>query len=134
VIRAAGGVVTRPGEAGLEVLVVHRPKYSDWSLPKGKALWGERDEACALREVEEETGLRCELGKELAASRYDDGRGRAKRVRYWLMKPIAGDLDFRNEVDDGRWLSVEEAQALLSYVRDVQVLGSLEAKAGDHPT
>jgi len=134
VIRAAGGVVTRFGEAGLEVLLVHRQRYGDWSLPKGKALRGERDETCALREVEEETGLRCELGEELATTRYHDIRGRAKRVRYWLMKPIAGDLEFRNEVDDGRWLSVEEAASLLSYARDVPVLRSLEAKAGDRPT
>ena len=133
-IRAAGGVVTRFGEAGLEVLLVHRQRYGDWSLPKGKALRGERDETCALREVEEETGLRCELGEELATTRYHDIRGRAKRVRYWLMKPIAGDLGFRNEVDDGRWLSVEEAASLLSYARDVPVLRSLEAKAGDRPT
>ncbi|CAN5352537.1 hypothetical protein BH20ACT13_BH20ACT13_04480 [soil metagenome] len=130
-IRAAGGVVTRSGEAGLEVLVVHRQKYGDWSLPKGKARRFERDEACALREVEEETGLRCELGEELATTRYDDVRGRAKRVRYWLMKPIAGELEFQNEVDDGRWLSVEEARSLLSYERDEQVLGSLEAKPDD---
>ena len=133
-IRAAGGVVTRPGEAGLEVLVVHRQRYGDWSLPKGKALRGEPDQTCALREVEEETGLRCELGEELATTRYHDIRGRAKRVRYWLMKPIAGDLEFRNEVDDGRWLSLEEAENLLSYARDVPVLRSLEAKAGGRPT
>ncbi len=124
-IRAAGGVVTRRGETGLEVLVVHRPKYRDWSLPKGKALRGERDEVCAVREVEEETGLRCELGEELATTRYRDIRGRAKRVRYWSMTPIAGELAFRNEVDDGRWLSLEEACRLLSYARDVKVLGSL---------
>ncbi len=133
-IRAAGGVVTRHGEAGLEVLVVHRQKYGDWSLPKGKALRSERDETCALREVEEETGLRCELGEELATTRYHDVRGRAKRVRYWLMTPIAGQLEFRNEVDDGRWLSLEEARDLLSYTRDVQVLGSLEEKVRDFTT
>ena len=133
-IRAAGGVVTRHGDSGLEVLVVHRPKYGDWSLPKGKALQGERDEACALREVEEETGLRCELGEELATTRYHDIRGRAKRVRYWLMTPIEGDLQFRNEVDDGRWVSVDEARELLSYARDGQVLGSLEEFADDLTT
>ena len=133
-IRAAGGVVTRAGETGLEVLLVHRPKYGDWSLPKGKAHRFERDETCALREVEEETGLRCELGEELATTRYDDIRGRTKRVRYWLMTPIAGKLAFTNEVDDGRWLSVEEARDLLSYERDVRVLGCLEAKGDATPT
>ncbi|MDQ3122359.1 MAG: NUDIX hydrolase [Actinomycetota bacterium] len=133
-IRAAGGVVTRAAEAGLEVLLVHRPKYGDWSLPKGKARRFERDKACALREVEEETGLRCELGEELATTRYDDVRGRTKRVRYWLMTPIAGTLEFTNEVDDGRWLSVEEARDLLSYERDVRVLGCLDARADATPT
>ena len=133
-IRAAGGVVARAGVTGLEVLLVHRPKYGDWSLPKGKALRGERDEECALREVEEETGLRCELGEELATTRYHDVHGRTKRVRYWLMTPIAGELEFQNEVDDGRWLSVEKARDLLSYARDVQVLGSLETRAGDLTT
>ena len=85
VVRAAGGVVTR-GEPP-EVLVVHRPRYDDWSFPKGKAEPGERDEDCALREVEEETGLRCELREELPSTSYTDARGRPKRVRYWLMTP-----------------------------------------------
>src|SRR5207249_1974346 len=64
-IRAAGGVVVRQGGNGLEVLLVHRPRYDDWSLPKGKCLPNEPDEACAVREVAEETGLVCELGGEL---------------------------------------------------------------------
>jgi 8-oxo-dGTP diphosphatase len=73
-VRAAGGVVTRVGSDGrLELLIVHRPRYDDWSLPKGKALEGESDEACALREVEEETGLVCALGAEVAVSEYEDG-------------------------------------------------------------
>ena len=72
VVRAAGGVVTRAGREGAEILLVHRPRYDDWTLPKGKAEAGESDEDCALREVEEETGLACELGPEVAVSEYED--------------------------------------------------------------
>ena len=93
VIRAAGGVVLGPGESGTDVLIVHRPKYDDWTFPKGKAEPGESDEACALREVEEETGLRCELLEELPATTYRDSRLRSKRVRYWLMRPTGRRAD-----------------------------------------
>ena len=72
------------------VVVVHRPEYDDWSFPKGKADPGESDEDCALREIEEETGLRCELGEELTTTRHRDTKGRPKRVRWWLMRPLAG--------------------------------------------
>lgn len=120
-IRAAGGVVIRDG-APLTVLVVHRPRYDDWSFPKGKAERGERDEDCALREVEEETGLVCALGEELPATSYTDSQGRAKRVRYWKMEPIGGELTFRHEVDEGRWVTVDEALELLTYGRDVDLL------------
>jgi 8-oxo-dGTP pyrophosphatase MutT (NUDIX family) len=90
-IRAAGGLVVRARIDGSpEVLLVHRPRYGDWTIPKGKAAVGETDEECALREVEEETGLRCVLGRELASTEYLDRRNRAKRVRYWEMTPIAG--------------------------------------------
>ena len=87
VIRAAGGVPVRQAGGDLEVLLVHRPRYDDWTFPKGKAEPGESDVECALREVEEETGLRCELGRELPSTSYVDGKGRPKRVRYWLMHP-----------------------------------------------
>jgi 8-oxo-dGTP pyrophosphatase MutT (NUDIX family) len=128
VIRAAGGVVVRHDAAGeVEVLVVHRPKYDDWSFPKGKALPEETDEACAVREVEEETGLRCELGSELAATEYVDGTGRPKRVRYWVMRPVAGELRFRHEVDDAMWVSPNDARSLLSYGRDAALLETLAA-------
>ena len=121
-IRAAGGVVVRGGPHGLQVLVVHRPRYDDWTFPKGKAEPGEPDEACALREVEEETGLSCELDLELPSTAYVDGRGREKRVRYWLMRPVSGELAFRNEVDDAAWLSPREAASRLTYARDLPVL------------
>jgi 8-oxo-dGTP diphosphatase len=126
-VRAAGGVVYRPGEAGeLEVLLVHRPRYDDWSFPKGKAEPGESDEDCARREVVEETGLRCELGAELASTEYRDARGRPKRVRYWAMRPVDGRFDSHREVDEARWLPLEEADRTLSWSRDRKVLRSLE--------
>jgi 8-oxo-dGTP diphosphatase len=128
VVLAAGGIVTRDG-GELEVLVVHRPRYDDWSFPKGKLANGETDEECALREVEEETGLHCELGAELGSTSYRDGRGRSKRVRYWLMSPVGEELAFRHEVDTARWVSVTEARELLTYAHDRELLESLSARA-----
>jgi 8-oxo-dGTP diphosphatase len=126
VIRAAGGLVVRGRDDGeTEVLVVHRPEYDDWTFPKGKAEPEERDEDCALREVEEETGLACELGDELSSTEYVDARGRPKRVRYWLMRPVGGLLEFRHEVDDGRWLTREGARRILSYERDRALVDEL---------
>jgi 8-oxo-dGTP diphosphatase len=125
VIRAAGGVVVRERDGGLDVLVVHRPRYGDWTFPKGKAEPGESDESCALREVEEETGLRCELGRELPSTEYLDAHGRSKRVRYWTMRPLDERLVLLHEVDEARWVSPEQARELLSYARDVQLLDAL---------
>ena len=127
VIRAAGGVVERSGPYGKEVLIVHRPQYDDWSFPKGKALPDESDEDCAVREVEEETGLICQLGSELPSTVYRDAKGRMKRARYWLMTPVGGELAFRHEVDDARWLPADEAGDLLSYERDAAVLGAWQS-------
>jgi 8-oxo-dGTP pyrophosphatase MutT (NUDIX family) len=123
-VRAAGGVLFRDGPHGLETLLVHRPKYDDWTFPKGKAEEGESWEACALREVEEETGLACELVVELERTDYVDSRGREKRVRYWAMRPVAGEFRPHAEVDEIRWLTPEDAAALLSYKRDLAVLRS----------
>jgi 8-oxo-dGTP diphosphatase len=122
IVRAAGGVVVRDGP---EVLVVHRPKYDDWTFPKGKAEPGETDEECALREVEEETGFRCSLGRELPSTRYRDSRGRRKVVRWWRMTIEDGEFDANREVDEVRWLAPEDAGALLTYERDVPVLESV---------
>ena len=119
-VRAAGGIVRRDGR----VLVVHRPKYDDWTFPKGKADEGETDEECALREVKEETGLDCTLERELASSSYTDGRGRPKRVRYWLMRPEGGRFEPTAEVDEIAWLDPREAAERLSYERDREVLRS----------
>ena len=107
------------------MLVVHRPKYGDWTFPKGKADPDESDEACAVREVKEETGLRCELGEELPSTFYRDPYGRPKRVRYWLMRPVEGELSFRHEVDEARWLRPGDAAELLTYARDVALLKGL---------
>jgi 8-oxo-dGTP diphosphatase len=120
-VRAAGGVVQ--GDGGT-VLVVHRPKYDDWTLPKGKAEPGESDEDCALREVEEETGFRCRLGVELPSTEYVDGYGRSKIVRYWAMTVEGGSFTPNREVDEIEWLSVADAAARMTYDRDRTVLRS----------
>jgi 8-oxo-dGTP pyrophosphatase MutT (NUDIX family) len=125
VVRAAGGVPVRPGSDGIEVLVVHRASYGDWTFPKGKCEPGETDEECALREVAEETGLACALEEELPSTSYVDSHGRPKRVRYWRLRVTGGALSFDHEVDGGRWLSPAEAEALLTYERDLAVLRSL---------
>jgi 8-oxo-dGTP pyrophosphatase MutT (NUDIX family) len=129
-IRAAGGLVCRRNEHGAaEILVVHRPAYDDWSFPKGKLEPGEDEEEAAIREVEEETGLRCRLDRELETTRYRDARGRPKTVRYWLMTPVGGRLAAANEVDDARFVPVSEAAELLTYARDRDLLGSLGTTA-----
>jgi 8-oxo-dGTP diphosphatase len=116
------------------VLLVHRPAYDDWTFPKGKLDRGETDEECALREVEEETGLRCRLGRELGSTTYRDAKGRQKRVRYWLMEVEAGELGFDNETDAARWLTFDDAAGLLSYPRDIGLLEQAdEASASTRP-
>lgn len=112
----------RTPTGAIEVVVVHRPKYDDWSLPKGKAERDESDEECALREVEEETGLRCRLGPELPSSRYIDRYGRPKVAKYWAMTVEDGTLRALNEVDAVEWLSLDDAAARLTYDRDREVL------------
>jgi 8-oxo-dGTP diphosphatase len=121
-VEAAGGVLVRSGPDGPEVAVIHRPKYEDWSLPKGKLDEGEGFEQAALREVEEETGLRCELGPELSPVSYRDRKGRRKLVRYWLMRDTDGEFRPGPEVDELRWLNYDGAQELLSYEHDAALV------------
>ena len=120
-IRAAGGVVVRDGR----VAVIHRPKYDDWSLPKGKLDPGEAWEQAALREVEEETCVSARLERELESSRYVH-KGRPKVVRYWLMSvDDAGEFVPGDEVDELRWVTPDEARSLLSYERDRVLIESV---------
>ena len=130
-VKASGGVVWRRADDGsLELVVVHRPRYDDWSLPKGKLDPGESWEEAALREVEEEVGLRCRLGDELPPVSYRDNKGRAKVVRYWLMEPEDDGSPFtpNDEVDDMRWVDVDEAAGLLSYPHDAELVRAVEAR------
>ncbi len=124
-VRAAGGVVLRDRGAGTEVLVVHRPRYDDWSLPKGKLDHAESWEDAALREVHEETGVAVELGTELQRINYTDRKGRPKTVRWWTMRATEGHPEHRGidrEVDEARWVHVAEARSLLSYDTDRQLV------------
>jgi 8-oxo-dGTP diphosphatase len=122
-VKAAGGVVMRGGE----VVLVHRPRYDDWSFPKGKMDRGETWEECALREVREEIGLSCRLGDELSPTSYRDPKGRAKVVRYWRMEPLEGEFVPSDEVDAIRWLSPADAEQLLSYEHDRVLLREVAA-------
>jgi 8-oxo-dGTP diphosphatase len=123
-VKASGGVVwRRSGDGDAEVVVVHRPRYDDWSLPKGKLDQDERWEDAALREVQEEVGLRCTLGEELPPVAYRDNKGREKMVRYWLMEPLDGSaFEPNDEVDEMRWLDLQAATALLSYPHDAELV------------
>jgi 8-oxo-dGTP pyrophosphatase MutT (NUDIX family) len=137
-VRAAGGVVWRRVPTGLEIVLVHRPAYDDWALPKGKAKPLESDEVTALREVKEETGLVCRLGPPLPSTTYLDADGRNKVVRYWAMTVVPGraaghgaqDLlpapSGQHEVDEVRWSALPAARQRLSYARDVVVLDAFE--------
>jgi 8-oxo-dGTP diphosphatase len=120
-VKAAGGVVLREGR----IAVVHRPRYDDWSLPKGKLDPGESFEDAALREVREETGLHCALGEELSPTFYNDRKGRSKIVRYWSMEVLEGSFEPNEEVDELRWLTPDEAAPLLTYPRDVELIQEL---------
>jgi 8-oxo-dGTP pyrophosphatase MutT (NUDIX family) len=128
VVRAAGGVVLRAAAAGhREVAVVHRPGRDDWSLPKGKLAADETLEECALREVEEETGLRCRLTRFVGYTHYRDRRDRPKIVAYWLMDPLDGEFAPSSEIDDMRWLELAMARRALTYERDRDLIATLEA-------
>lgn len=105
---------------------MHRPGRDDWSLPKGKVATDESLEDCALREVQEETGLRCRLGRFVGFTEYRDRRDRPKVVAYWLMEPLDGDFAPSDEVDEMRWLELTIARRALTYERDRDLIATLD--------
>jgi len=129
-ILAAGGVVVDNKAAPPRVLLVHRPRYDDWSFPKGKLDPGETVEEAALREVLEETGIRCKIVRKIDTLRYSyqtsKGRRRPKVVHYFLMDPLTDEIRVPGaEVDRADWLDFETAVRMLSYKRDRELLKSL---------
>ncbi len=132
-VRAAGCLVWRlsPPEAStgpVQILVIHRSRYDDWSFPKGKRNKGETDLECALREVKEETSVTGKLGSELETIHYRDHKNRHKVVRYWLLQSDGSAAFVANdEVDRVRWLSPGEAVAVLSYGHDRKLVGQFLA-------
>lgn len=136
-VRAAGGVVWRRMGRGLELLLIHRPRYDDWSLPKGKA--DDEDEgwrACAEREVEEETGYHCAAGRRVDVVRYADRRGRSKEVRYFAMQvddDTEGSFRPNDEVDEVMWVTPKRARRRLTRSDDVGVLDAFLAMRADRP-
>lgn len=136
-VRAAGAVLWRPAERGgrrsgdrtgdgIEVALVHRPKYDDWSLPKGKVEHGEHAAVAAVREVGEETGFACVLGRELGVQSYAVG-DRLKLVRYWAAESRGGRFIANREVDRIAWLPPDEVGSLMSYGRDALLPSTLTA-------
>lgn len=124
-VRAAGGVVWRREGQSVQVVLVHRPRYDDWTLPKGKVDAGESYEEAALREVREEASILAEIGPELPSTTYLDRSGKNKHVRYWAMKVAEGSPAGDNEVDVAEWVDLVEARSRLTYERDVSVLDAL---------
>jgi 8-oxo-dGTP pyrophosphatase MutT (NUDIX family) len=125
IVAAAGGAVWRRADDGaLEVVVVHRPRYDDWSLPKGKLDAGEHALTAAVREVGEETGLQVVVGRRSVRTSYPVPEG-VKRVDYWVMQAVGGTFEPNHEVDELRWLPVDAAAALCSHEPDRVVVADL---------
>jgi 8-oxo-(d)GTP phosphatase len=132
-VRAAGAVIWRPAGNGSRVALVHRPKYDDWSFPKGKLEPGEHVLLAAVREVAEETALQVTLGRRLPPVEYDNG-GMPKRVDYWVASVGAEPSGFEptSEIDEVAWLPASRASTRLSYERDLETLA--EFRAGPRQT
>ena len=125
-VQAAGGVLCRDGDDGLvEIAIIHRPSYDDWTLPKGKVEPDESAEDCALREVREETGFRGQLVRPIGCTAYVDRRGRNKVACYWLMQARGGRFKPGIEVDKLVWLPADAAIKRLTYPRDKALLSGL---------
>ena len=125
-VRAAGAVLWRSGPGGVEIAVAHRPRYDDWSLPKGKLDSGETVPAAAVREIAEETGFRAQLGRHLMTVRYSVAEG-PKSVDYYSAAAVSGAFAPNKEVDELRWLAPDSAAELLSYKNDREVLDAFGA-------
>jgi phosphohistidine phosphatase SixA/8-oxo-dGTP pyrophosphatase MutT (NUDIX family) len=123
--QAAGGLVWRNGDEGLEILIAHRPRYDDWAFPKGKLDDGESLIECAHREVIEETGLDCRVGSHLGETKFDKPNGTAKTVAYWAMEQVGGSFKANEEVDAVRWVLVPDLSAALTYERDALFVSGL---------
>ncbi|MFH9430385.1 NUDIX hydrolase [Streptomyces sp. NPDC017615] len=132
-IHAAGCVLWRraPGTGALEVCLVHRPRYDDWSHPKGKLKRGESALAAAVREVREETGHAADPGAELPTLRYPVD-GRPKQVRYWAAEAVSGAFVPSSEVDRVLWLPPAKARARLTHPRDRGLLDALTQRLEHH--
>jgi 8-oxo-dGTP diphosphatase len=129
VVQAAGGLVIRRRRGALQLAVVHRPVHQDWSFPKGKLEEGETFDEAARREVQEETGMICRIVRFIGHTEYVDRKGRPKAVAYWVMEATGGSFTPNLEVDELRWVPLDEAGRLLTYPRDrelVAVLGAAE--------
>ena len=111
----------------LQIVVVHRPVQEDWSFPKGKLEAGETLDVAALREVREETGMTCDLLRFIGHTEYVDRKGRQKTVAYWIMAATEGSFSPNEEVDELRWLPLDEGSRLLSYPRDQELIAVLMA-------
>ncbi|MGB3233331.1 MAG: bifunctional NUDIX hydrolase/histidine phosphatase family protein [Mycobacterium sp.] len=134
-ILAAGAVLWRPrdGAATPEVAIIHRPRYDDWSLPKGKVDSGETEPVTAVREIEEETGFRAHLGRRLTTVTYPLDPG-GKKVRYWAGRCVSGQFSVNDEVDELTWLPVDQAMKALTYAHDRKVLRRFSKLPADTQT
>ncbi|MFK4065689.1 NUDIX hydrolase [Streptomyces sp. NPDC029674] len=132
-VRAAGCVLWRPAPTaphGIELALVHRPKWSDWSHPKGKLKHGETAAEAAVREVLEETGMMCELGTELPTAHYRDAQGRPKEVRYWAAEATGGHFTPGDEVDRILWLDPAAARERVTQAKDKSLISTFLRDTG----